>query len=94
MKITVYNVICHKEYENDPDCNGSYAVTCTSKEQAEKELRKCIAEDYDGYYDGNDEQGEDELNDIVETAANEKLLVIGDMTCTYVIDKQKLTINA
>ena len=93
IKITVYNVIGNKTYENDPDCNGGYCVTCGTMKEAERELRKCIEADYDGYYEGDDEEHDEaDLTAEVNLAVKTKCLSIGDLTVIYDIRKQTVTV--
>ena len=102
MKIEIYNVIGHKAYSDAPECDGSYAVTCTSKKDALKELKDCINSDIDGWYE-ECEDGEDEgkpskmqIMNIVRVCAKGGIGMLnlgGSLDCQYEVKRQTLDIS-
>lgn len=97
ITITVYNVIGNKTYEDNPDCNGAYCVTCGTMKEAERALRECVESDYDAFYEGEAfyEGDDEEHNDAEETitrAIKEKYLSVGELTVIYDIRKQTITV--
>lgn len=93
ITINVYNVIGNKTYENDPDCNGGYCVTCGTIKEAENKLRECIEKDLARYYEGDDEEHDEaEMQAEIEQAAKTNCLSIGDLTVIYDIREQTVTV--
>lgn len=97
ITITVYNVIGNKTYEDNPDCNWAYCVTCGSMKEALRELRKCVEEDYDGFYADYDDDEERQRNRKeeeaeIERAVEKKYLSVGELTVIYEIRKQTVTV--
>lgn len=91
ITITVYNVIGNKTYEDNPDCNGAYCVTCGTMKEAERALRECVESDYDAFYEGDDEEHND-AEDTITRAIKEKYLSVGELTVIYDIRKQTVTV--
>lgn len=93
ITINVYNVIGNKTYEDNPDCNGAYCVTCGTMKEAERKLRKCVEADYNGFYEGDDEEHNDyDAEDTITRAIKEKCLSVGELTVIYEIRKQTVTV--
>ena len=91
ITITVYNVIGNKTYEDNPDCNGAYCVTCGTMKEAERALRECVESDYDAFYEGDDEEHND-AEETITRAIKEKYLSVGELTVIYDIRKQTVTV--
>ena len=82
ITITVYNVIGNKTYEDNPDCNGAYCVTCGTMKEAERALRECVEADYDVFFEGDDEEHND-AEDTITRAIKEKYLSVGELTVIF-----------